>query len=79
MVHFQKHVHRTLKPIMKINNNNGFRKVPTSSFIIRKKFKNLPDMPGACRMKMSLMEAEKFQPSREDGDVSLHDESGKHL
>ena len=72
-------MHRTLKPIMKINNNNGFRKVPTSSFIIREKFKNLPDMPGACRMKMSLMEAEKFQPSREDGDVSLQDESGKHL
>ena len=36
-------------------------------FIIHEKFQNLPDMPDACRMKMSLMEAEKLKPWREDG------------
>ena len=35
--------------------------VPANSFIIHEKFPNLPDMPGACRMKICLIEAEKFQ------------------
>ena len=47
------------------NNNNSIRMGPT--FIIHEKFQNLPDMPDACRMKMSLMEAEKLKPWREDG------------
>ena len=36
-------------------------------------------MPGACRMKMFLMVADKFLPWREDGDASLQEESGRHL
>ena len=53
-----------LKPIIKNNNNNNnsFRMVPTSFFIFHEKLQNWPDMLGACRMKMSSMEAEKFQP-----------------
>ena len=78
VVYFQKYVHRArLKPIIKINNNNNnknnnnnnnndnnnsFRMVPTSFFIIHEKFQNLPDIPTVCRMKMSSMEADKFQP-----------------
>ena len=49
------------------NDNNSIRLVPASSFIIHEKFQNLPDMPDACRMKMSLWKAEKLQPWREDG------------
>ena len=36
--------------------------LPTSFFIFHENFQNLPEMPGACRMEMSSMEAEKFQP-----------------
>ena len=80
-------MHRTrLKSIIKINNNNNnnnnnnsFRMFLTSSFIIHEKFQNLPDMPGACRMRMFLMKADKFLPLRENGDASLQEESGKHL
>ena len=38
---------------------------PTHLFFM-KIFSNLPNMPDACRTKMSLMEAEKLQPWRED-------------
>ena len=35
--------------------------------LFMKIFKNLLDMPSACRMRMSLWEAEKLQPWGEDG------------
>ena len=51
----------------------------TNSFIIHQNIQNFPDMPGAFRMKMVLMEADKFLQWREDWDASFQEESGKYL
>ena len=65
-----------------INNNNAknsFRMAPASSFIIHGNFQNLLDMQVLVVLKCLSGKPKKLQPRREDGDASLHEESGKHL